>query len=89
VLANKVICFVGEGGKSIRLGRGLMIDIGCCTSRCPRRDALSRVCYVLGACFTVVVVDFGFWECGLAFSLWESAGREGEAVRGRWLGEIF
>jgi hypothetical protein len=44
--------------------------------------------YVLGARYPVIDAAFGFWKCGLAFSCWESAGREGEAVRGVfWEGE--
>jgi hypothetical protein len=38
----------------------------------------------MGACYTVINDDSGLRKCGLAFSFWESGGREGEAVRG-WL----
>jgi hypothetical protein len=77
-LVSYLFCVFWGRGKGMWLTR----DIGGSTSRCPRRDAFSGVCYVLDACCTVFVVDFGCWECGLAFSFWESAGREGEAVRG-------
>jgi hypothetical protein len=64
-------------------------DIGGRTSWCHRRDALSRVFYGLGARYPVIVVDFGSWNCGLAFGFWESAGREGEAVRGLARGDFL